>query len=455
MNTHNTTMKFKPLEFVTNTLSSAAGAALRDAPGPTASGSDDNDEASASRNRVRFELPSSSSQSDDDSDDSFVLRKEDRSRRGNTTPRGSAGTGKANAHNNTPSPERNVTNKVSPPGGDSVDPSPPKTTIQDKETSPAKADDRCSKDGEVSTPSSGTATRTKKGAAPQIEQTKEGAATNAAKENHPGSVTPTPQKKTNASQPKKRRMSVYEQLGEEALAASERWREDAEAALRFKKQIHREVLRDIKEKEDDLKKIQDKLTRLQGTAADLEAQIQEDLQKKKSAFKMGNVLKRTTTRAAQRALKDREDAKTNLKAKDVLLKKALKDIKAAEKQKQSAAGAESAIANQQGKRGTKRKASAATPTKRRSRSTRLDDDDDDDNDESSVDNNELDDGSSADEDSDWEGASAPAATTVSAGGRRQTRVRSTTWACSRCTLENPRANQECGVCGESGPGTLP
>ena len=122
-------------------------------------------------------------------------------------------------------------------------------------------------------------------------------------------------------------MTVHEQLSEDAQAAADKWKEDADDNLRYKRQVHKEKLREIREKEEEMKKLGDQLKKLKESASSLEGMIQKDIEKKKLAVKLGNILRRTSERTIKKSLKDKEDSRANMKAKDAVLKQALRDAK--------------------------------------------------------------------------------------------------------------------------------
>ena len=97
-------------------------------------------------------------------------------------------------------------------------------------------------------------------------------------------------------------MTVYEQLSEDAQAAADKWKEDAEENLRYKRQVHKEKLREIREKEEEMKKLGDQLKKLKESASSLEGMIQKDVEKKKLAVKLGNILRRTSERTIKKSL---------------------------------------------------------------------------------------------------------------------------------------------------------
>jgi hypothetical protein len=490
-------VKFKPLEFVTNTFAGSSSSALASRKNKNKNNNKKNsrtpdvDDSSASdseSHRVRFDLPSSDSDQELDDSQYFLLRKKDRGGHGNkpkpnSPPSINTNTNPRIATPKTPSPERTVAKKISPPGT-TTDVSPSKTKGNDE----SPADTNNNHDAEEAIPDTGhkngetprkvttTSKVSKKNKTDETTETNEmenatppkaiATDTNAGtsgQEARNGSVTPTPQKNN-----KKKRLSVYEQLGEDAKAASEKWREDADEALRFKKQIHRERRKDIKDKEDELKKLGDQLQKLRDSASDLERQIKEDMEKKKSAAKIGNILRRTTTRAIKKSFKDKEDAKANIKAKDAVLKQTLKDAK---KKRLSEADSEDEGTKRSGKKKRRVSPGEKPKTKKISRFNGSSDDESSTSENSEGDENEDD--SDAD-DSDWEGgprgrrnkktkAGAVAVAASSPGHnnnnnithRRQTRVRSSSWACSKCTLENLTKDHECAVCGEPRPGYIP
>lgn len=433
-------MKFKPLELVTNAFAgpSSAAAGMEDR-----SNADDGDSsvdqvAPTEAQRVRFQLPSDS-ESETDSQ-FFNLGKEPTSSTRSTTRRTNARNRKQAANTNTkasppkqqtkaptntraaaktPSPGKNTAKTISPQGV---------TPLAEKNSaSPSGA--KKSKEPQPKTPSMTTPSN-------------EACETPADKENQ-----------TSKQSQKKKRLSVYEQIAEDTHAASEQWKEYTEATLRFKKQIHKEKLKEIKEKEDDLKKLQEQLVQLRKKASELEQDIQKDLENKKVHVKLGNNLRRLADRVSKKATKDREDSKANLKAKDALLKQVRKDAKRA------------ALDQENDRSKKKRKVSPDSKQKASKKSKRKEEEEEE---ESSDDESHkhLDSDDSNDDDSDWEGAGKakkrqrPAddgeTTEASApSSRRQTRVRASQWKCSVCTLDNSMNDDECAACATSRPGAIP
>jgi len=492
---------FKPLEFVTNKFarsSSRASASKNNRRTAAACDVDDSSTSDSDSHHVRFEMPSSDSELELELGDSqdFLLRKKDCGGRENRPKRSAALKNVATAERNTthntsppqsgklnsppktstnqhtanvrtPSPERSIAKNISPPST-IADVSPSRTT--DKESFPVEKKNYRDTEAAISatdtinhekthesTIASSSANKNKSDQPKATSTTATDAnASTSGQEAMKGSVTPTPKKK--------KRMSVYEQLPEDAQVASERLKEDADEALRFKRQVHKEKLKDIREKEDELKKLGDQLKKLRDTASDLEQQIKEDAEKKKLAARVGNNLRRTTTRAIKKAVKDREDARANIKAKDAVLKQALKDAKS----RRVAEDSEDEGAKGSAKK--KRKVSPGEKKKKRSPSSRTDDDEsseEEDDDSNACDSDE--DNSDAN-DSDWEGAPRGSSNkkkmmnkagaeasedTPNGTDRRQTRVRSSCWACAKCTLENNTNDNECVVCGEPRPGYIP
>ena len=426
-------MKFKPLELVTNTFagpSAATAGGTETAPQTNDNGDFSADELAPSESqRVRFQLPSDSESDFEETDSQFfTLDKEPtRSTRTSNTQKKTAGNRKQAA---------NKSNKASPPKRQTK--SAPSTRAAAKTPSPGKSTAKTISPQGV-TPEAG------KNAKSNGKEPKSPSTTTPSKEacETPNNTTDKEKEPTVLKQSqKKKRLSVYEQIAEDTNAASEQWKEYTEATLRFKKQIHKEKLKEIKEKEDDLKKLQDQLTQLRKKASELEQDIQKDLEHKKVHIKLGTNLRRLAERVSKRATKDKEDSKANLKAKDALLKQARKDAKKAALEQENAKKRKvSPDSKQQGSKRSKRKAQ--------------DDESSEDEFSKHVDSDESD----AD-DSDWEVGSKPKATQKSVGGgetsaRRQTRVRASQWKCSVCTLDNSMDDDECAACGTSRPGAIP
>ena len=403
-------MKFKPLEFVTNKIagtSSSGAHGLCD--------SEDDDSSSAS-NHVKFDVPSSpDAESDNDDSQYFSLRKEDRRRGGK--PKQSVGAPKSGSTSptkttiaaKTPSPRRNSgAKKISPPT-ESADTS---SKISNKDVSPVEKNKEKDKSRQTNKSKKNNQTSPPKNG--DNMPTSTATATNT-------TVTPTPQKKS------KKRMTVYEQLSEDAQAAADKWKEDAEENLRYKRQVHKEKLREIREKEEEMKKLGDQLKKLKESASSLEGMIQKDIEKKKLAVKLGNILRRTSERTIKKSLKDKEDSRANMKAKDAVLKQALRDAKKKRLARDDDDSEEEGTSKKKRKTGgNKSKSQKQAGSKRRK------DQEDESSDEDSRNSNDSDD-SDAD-DSDWEGAPRNRkkksdvevdAETSENTPRRQTRVRKT------------------------------
>ena len=437
-------MKFKPLEFVTNTFGGppSSTAALADNADSQNNHQEPNTEHEEDSPRVRFELPSSPSDSDSEPDSQFFVlnnkpqEKNGGKNNGRTNPKQRTNVGFSkdtetnndNKHSSSPNTKGNRSNSA------------PNTKIAAKTPSPEKS--------------------LAKKISPQgvTPSTEKRSGDNMSTDQEKG----TPQSRLSN---KKKRLSVYEQLAEDTNSASEQWKEYTDAALRFKKQIHKEKLREIKEKEDDLKRLQDHLNQLRKKASQLEEDIQKDIEQKKSFAKLGNNLKRLGERVAKRATKDKEDSRANLKAKDTLLKQARRDAKRA-----AAAAAAEAGDKPNGSAKKKRKVSPDSKKQNGKKQKRSkDDDDESSDDDDDAHRNDFDSDDSDSDDSDWEGGpkrktrkgageeDSNESTSDAAGSRnrRQTRVRASQWKCSMCTLDNAMEEDECAACGAPRPGAIP
>ncbi len=455
-------MKFAPLEFVTNTFAGPSGGDLEASQTPTNgtaaaattrrssrrsprtrisnsidnnNSDDDNDDdslaASPSKN-VRFDVPSSDDSEPEqeltnNSSQFFVLRKEIKSSARSSeqnkdvvSPPKTTGVGDSSLSNpnktKTPSPGRTLAKKISPTSNASL-------------TTPIN---------------SNTNAITPSGKKPRKQSSKEN--------RNEIESTPDPES-TGAvvSQQKKKRLSVYEQLTHDANAFADQWKEDSDEGLRFKRKIHKEKLKEIRETEDQMQQLKQKLDKLKSVAGELETLIRKDLENKKRAIKVGNALRKTASRATKRALKEKDDFKINLKAKDTLLKEAKKECKKElQNQKRARADSDSDDDLEVSHSKSKKKRKVFPTTKQKSENS---------------DENESD--ASDSDDSDWEGASKRKAKnakkrvdqeeefTDGSSPRRQTRVRSSKWNCQRCTLENEMQDHECIACGSTRPGYIP
>mmetsp|Transcript_116027 Transcript_116027/g.237260 ORF Transcript_116027/g.237260 Transcript_116027/m.237260 type:complete len:509 (-) Transcript_116027:100-1626(-) len=498
-----TNSRFEPLRLVADRIMGASRrgtSALRTAALPPVSGASDSE--SSDSDLFRCETPSPDREpprdedddddSGDDDDDGPVVPqpREEPSRRGRR-PKRSAGFAVSNGatagppgdgsppHANhresandanhreaprrrrtagTPPPERTAATRVSPPAraagaptagdhGGGAGRSPARTTGGNT------GSPRTEPPGGAGAASPGNPPPTSGSVTPEDKRTNARAAAGAGPQ--PAGETPT--KPPAAPTPaRKKRLSVYEQLSEDARIASERWREDSEEGLRFKRRVHKEKLREIREKEDDLRKLEDQLGRLRAFASELERGLREETEKKKRSSRIGKHLLKTTSRAVRKATKDREDSRASIKAKDAVLKQAIRDANNA-----NAIATTSTANHKRGSRHKRKATSCEKPgnKKRRRSAPRCSDDDD-----SSEDDGPDDASGSDTDDSDWEGAASRGRNNHGGGGtagaegggdRRKTRARSSVWACTRCTLENDREDNECAVCGEPKPGCIP
>jgi len=240
---------------------------------------------------------------------------------------------------------------------------------------------------------------------------------------HEGEVTPTPDKKPL----KKKRLTSFEQLDEETQFAGETIKAATEELLKYKRVAHKSLLRDIKEKEDELK-------RLKESASKAEKEIEKTLEKKKKASKCARNLKSKCAKVIEKAAEEKKRSKAKDAELKVLEKRSLNDTKAEEEEGQNVnAGC------------AKKKRRLTMDGKKKKRSSAKEGS----SDESSGDSDSDSDDNSDADDSDWEGASRRkklSDTLPIDTPSRKTHVRCLKWKCQKCTLINDGANKECVVC---------
>jgi len=252
-----------------------------------------------------------------------------------------------------------------------------------------------------------------------------------------GTVTPTPAKK---KLPKKKRLTQFEQLEDETHIAGETIKAVTDELLKYKRAAYKVLMKDIKEKEDDLKGLKE-------SAQKAEKEINEAIEKKKGASKHARDLKNRCAKVIEKAVEE----KNRSKAKDVELK-ALKKRKELEGRN---------VACKEENASNKKRKVASSGKKKKKRSSAKDDCSDEEDSCNTDENDGSNRESEPDDDPDWEGAarrhkkSSDGIIHTPSSSTRKTRVRCTKWECQNCTLINDGANKECVVCEHPKPGNLP
>jgi len=247
---------------------------------------------------------------------------------------------------------------------------------------------------------------------------------------HEGNVTPTPVRKPT----KKKRLTSFEKLDEETQFCGGIIKATTEELLKYKRATHKSLLRDIKEKEDELK-------RLKESAFKAEKEIEKTLERKKKASKCARDLKCKCAKVIEKAAEEKKRSKAKDAELKVLKKRSLNDIKVEEEEAQNS------------KAGSAKKKRRLTKVGKKKK--RLSDKED--NSDESSSNSDSDDDSDAG-DSDWEGASRRKKSSDTLqidtpSSNRKTRIRCLKWECQKCTLINDGANKECVACEAPKPGT--
>merc|ERR1712238_234821 len=209
-----------------------------------------------------------------------------------------------------------------------------------------------------------------------------------------------------------------------------------EELLKYKRAAHGGLLRDIKEKEDELK-------RLKESASKAEQEIEKTVEKKKKASKCARDLKSKCAKVIEKAAEEKNRSKAKDAELKVLKKRSLNDTKVEEEEGQNI------------KAGSAKKKRRLTKVEKKKK--RLSGKEDNSDESSDNSNSDSDDDADAD-DSDWEGTSRRKKSSDTLqidtpSSNRKTRIRCVKWECQKCTLINDGANKECVACEAPKPGT--